>query len=73
MNQNSASVTVLLNGEKRTIPAGMTVDALLRQLGLAGKPVAVERNLEVVPRSQHAETEIQADDRLEIVTLVGGG
>lgn len=73
MNENSASVTVLLNGERRIIPAGMTVDALLRRLGLAGKPVAVERNLEVVPRSRHAETEIQADDRLEIVTLVGGG
>lgn len=73
MCENTVTVTVLLNGEKRTIPAGMTVDALLRQLGLAGKPVAVERNLEVVPRCQHAQTEIQADDRLEIVTLVGGG
>ncbi|MGQ9606369.1 MAG: sulfur carrier protein ThiS [Thermogutta sp.] len=73
MSKNSATVTVLLNGEKRAIPAGTTVEALLRQLDLAGKPVAVERNLEVVPRSQYAETEIQVGDRLEIVTLVGGG
>lgn len=73
MCKNSATVTVLLNGESRAIPAGTTVEALLRQLDLAGKPVAVERNLEVVPRSKHAETEIQMGDRLEIVTLVGGG
>ncbi|NMC19247.1 MAG: sulfur carrier protein ThiS [Thermogutta sp.] len=66
-------MTILLNGEEREIPAGMTVGELLRSLGLGGKPVAVERNLEVVPLAKHAETGLQAGDRLEIVTLVGGG
>ena len=42
-------------------------------LGLAGKPVAVERNREIVPRAQHATTLLAAGDRLELVTFVGGG
>lgn len=73
MSENSAAITILLNGEEREIPAGITVAELLRRLGLAGKPVAVERNLEVVPLAKHAETGLQTGDRLEIVTLVGGG
>ncbi|GAB4139510.1 hypothetical protein JCM17478_07250 [Thermopirellula anaerolimosa] len=73
MSENIPTVNILLNGEEREIPAGITVGELLRQLGLAGKPVAVERNLEVIPLAKHAETSLQAGDRLEIVTLVGGG
>ncbi len=73
MSENTPTVTVVLNGEEREIPAGITVSELLRRLGLAGKPVAVERNLQVVPLVKHGETGLQAGDRLEIVTLVGGG
>ena len=47
--------------------------ALLEQLGLTGKPVAVEVNLQLVPRQRHAEHVLADNDRLEIVTLVGGG
>ncbi|HEX2687278.1 MAG TPA: sulfur carrier protein ThiS [Kofleriaceae bacterium] len=46
---------------------------LIEELGLAGKPVAVERNRDVVPRALHASTVLAAGDRLEVVTFVGGG
>ena len=52
---------------------GLTIATLLDDLGLQPKYVAVERNLELVPRSQHDDCELQPDDKLEIVTLVGGG
>jgi len=52
---------------------GTTVAVLIGELGLAGKPVAVERNREVVPRAQHASTVLAPGDRLEVVTFVGGG
>lgn len=67
------TIQVHVNGEPRTLPAGATVAALLAELGLAGRPVAVERNLEIVPRSTHASTPLAAGDRVEIVTMVGGG
>jgi sulfur carrier protein len=66
-------MTVVVNGEPRDVPAGTTVETLLRELGLAGRPVAVERNLEIVPRSAHAATALADGDRVEIVTMVGGG
>lgn len=64
---------VLLNGAEREIPEGSSVSALLRELALEGHPVAVELNREIVPRPRHAETRLREGDRLEIVTLVGGG
>ena len=62
-----------VNGESRTVAAGCTVADLLAELQLDPRVLAVERNLELVPRRQHAETPLAAGDRLEIVTLVGGG
>ncbi len=67
------AIDVSVNGEPRRLPRGATVAALLTDLGLAGRPVAVERNLEIVPRSAHASTPLAAGDRIEIVTMVGGG
>ena len=64
---------VVVNGEVREVPDGATVEALLRAVGLAGRPVAVERNLEIVPKSAHAATVLVDGDRIEIVTMVGGG
>jgi sulfur carrier protein len=64
---------ILVNDEPHEIAAGTTVAALLDQLGLTGKPVAVEVNLQLVPRGQHERHVLAGDDRLEIVTLVGGG
>jgi sulfur carrier protein len=62
-----------LNGQPRDVVEGSTVAALLRELELPQPQVAVELNLEVVPRARHAETVLRAGDRLEVVTLVGGG
>ena len=67
------SIEVIVNGAPRTIAAGVTVLGLIEDLGLSGRPVAVERNREVVPRANHATTALAAGDRIEIVTFVGGG
>jgi sulfur carrier protein len=69
----STSIDVVINGQRRIMNAGTTVLALIAELGLDGKPVAVERNREVVPRAQHATTVLSDGDRLEVVTFVGGG
>ena len=61
-----------VNGEHREIEAG-TILNLVETLGLNPKKVAVERNLEIVPRSLHGETALGDGDRIEIVQLVGGG
>jgi sulfur carrier protein len=64
---------VQINGESREVADGSTVAALLRELGVTQPYVAVELNLEVVPRAQHRETILREGDRMEVVTLVGGG
>ena len=64
---------IIVNGQAREAPDGASVAELLAQLELADKPVAVEVNLELVPKSRHAQIRLAAGDRLEIVTLVGGG
>jgi sulfur carrier protein len=69
----SVNIDVVINGQSRVVSQGTTVAGLIGELGLAGKPVAVERNREVVPRAQHASTLLAAGDRLEVVTFVGGG
>jgi sulfur carrier protein len=69
----SASIDIVVNGQTRSVAEGTTVAALVGELGLAGRPVAVERNRAVVPRVQHATTVLSAGDRLEVVTFVGGG
>jgi sulfur carrier protein len=66
-------LAVVVNGDSRTVPTGTTVAGLLAELGLAGRPVAVERNREIVPRARHPETELADGDRLELVTFGGGG
>ena len=66
-------IEVMVNGQPRAIAAGATVKDLIQSLGLAGKPVAVERNREVVPKAKHGETALVAGDQLEVVTFVGGG
>jgi thiamine biosynthesis protein ThiS len=64
---------ITVNGEAREVAAGASVVDLLRELGVTQPHVAVERNLEVVPRAEHADTELSEGDRIEVVTLVGGG
>ena len=62
-----------INGEVREIPDGLSVPALLEFLKLRADRVAIERNLEVLPRKVWSGTMIAEGDRFEIVTLVGGG
>jgi len=66
-------VQVQVNGETHELAENSTVATLLEQLELASHPVAVEVNLDVVPRAQHAEHVLNDADQIEIVTLVGGG
>jgi len=67
------TLSIRVNGEHRRVPAGLSVADLARELGLAPARVAVERNLEIVPRSTLAEVEVEDGDDYEIVTFVGGG
>jgi len=64
---------ILLNGETTAVTDDLSVAALLDQLSLSGKRLAVECNGELVPRSQHAEHVLSAGDRIEIVEAMGGG
>lgn len=73
MNSTAQITTVFVNGEPRQLADGTSVAKLLADLGLAAAHVAVEVNLELVPRSQHAAQSLAEGDRVEIVTLVGGG
>ena len=66
-------MTIQVNGEPRDIDPGASVSKLLGDLGVTQPHVAVELNLEVVPRAQHDQTILREGDRLEVVTLVGGG
>ncbi len=73
MPHDDGTVSISVNGEHRRVPAGLSVAALALELGLEPTRVAVERNLEVVPRSQLGETQVEDGDDFEIVTFVGGG
>lgn len=66
-------VRVLINGEERAFAAPLTAEALLKQLDLDPRKVALERNREIVPKSEFATTAIESGDRLEIVHFIGGG
>ena len=64
---------ITLNGELREVAAALTVETLLRSFDLDPKKVAVERNLEIVRRSEFSRLKIEDGDRLEIVHFIGGG
>lgn len=67
-------LNITLNGEKKSFDLpGMTVSALVELLGYTGKRIAIERNGEIVPKSQHSTTSLADGDTLEIVVAVGGG
>ncbi len=64
---------VVVNGAAREVPAGMTVAGLLGLLGVDRTQVAVERNRDVVPKKSYEQTALADGDRIEVVTIVGGG
>ncbi len=67
------SMQIIVNGETRVAQDGATVIDLLRELGLDGGRVAVERNLYILPRPHWGDTKVEDGDRYEIVQFVGGG
>jgi thiamine biosynthesis protein ThiS len=69
----SDNVSIVVNGETLQAAPGATVVELLETLGIRGGRVAIERNLEILPRAAWPETKVVAGDRYEIVQFVGGG
>ncbi|MGZ3377485.1 MAG: sulfur carrier protein ThiS [Phenylobacterium sp.] len=66
-------MNLTVNGETRTFEALPSLAALVSALGLDGRKVAIERNLEIVPRSAYGKTALADGDRIEIVHFIGGG
>ena len=64
---------VVVNGDRREVADGATIASLLAELELEPRTVAVELNQDIAPREQYGEQRLADGDRLEIVTLVGGG
>jgi sulfur carrier protein len=69
----ATNIRITLNGEPRALPPGTTVDGLVGDLGLRSDVVAVELNERLVARTARTSTVLRDGDRLEVVTLVGGG
>jgi sulfur carrier protein len=69
----ASRMRIQLNGEPYELPEGETVAALLARLELTGRRVAVELNLDIVPRSQHGATALNEGDQVEVVHAIGGG
>ncbi len=68
----SACITIILNGESRLTEA-RSIAELITELGLEKRMIAIERNLEVVPKSRYASTMLKEGDRIELVHMIGGG
>ncbi len=67
------AIEIQVNGETKRVPQGLSVEGLLLQLGVSANRVGVERNRQLVRKTEHAATPVQAGDRFEIVSFVGGG
>jgi sulfur carrier protein len=64
---------IFVNGEPRQVAESCSVAQLVEEMGLAGRRLAVEVNLDIVPRSTHASHQLQPGDKVEIVHAIGGG
>lgn len=75
MNQDqpAALIHIKVNGQPQTVAAGLTVTELLDVMGVRTDLVAVEVNLDIVPKQSHSQTVVRDGDEIEVVTLVGGG
>ena len=69
----SETIRIVVNGDEREVPGGLSVAALLAHLQMRSERVAIERTLDILPRGQWEGTKVAAGDRYEIVQLVGGG
>ena len=70
---SDGTVSITVNGEHKRVPGGQTLAELVTLMGFVPEKVAVERNLEVVPRSTLAQVLVEDGDELEVVHFVGGG
>ncbi|WP_297494091.1 sulfur carrier protein ThiS [Acidocella sp.] len=73
MSEIAEEICLTVNGDALRVAAGLTVAGLIARLELDTRKVAVERNLEIVPRSAYATVRLAPGDRLEIVHFIGGG
>lgn len=64
---------ITLNGEPRTVADAITVAELIEELNLSGRRLAIEVNLDIIPRSQHQQVQLKNDDTVEVVHAIGGG
>lgn len=71
--RTAPTLRLTVNGDALSLPAGASVAGLLDHLGLPRRKIAVERNLEIVPRSLYDETSLCDGDQIEIVHFIGGG
>ena len=69
----AGTISIVVNGEAQSVAEGASVSQLLESLGIHAGRVAIERNLQILPRLEWATTKVAAGDRYEIVQLVGGG
>ena len=67
------NMRIFVNGQEKEVAEGLTVEGLLKALGVRREGTAVEVNREIVPKARYAETMLKAGDQVEIVTFVGGG
>ncbi len=70
---DNGHLAIRVNGEQRRVPGGISIAAMLGEIGLDPRKVAVERNLAIVPRSSLTEVRVEEGDEFEIVHFVGGG
>lgn len=64
---------LIINGQERSFEVGINVSQLIEQLNIKSEKVAIERNLEIVPRANYSETQLSDGDKIEIVQFIGGG
>lgn len=66
-------MNIILNGKPHTLTDGATISDLIAEMDLVGKRIAVEINLDIIPRSEHDVYKLQPDDKVEVVHAIGGG
>ena len=64
---------ITVNGDTLEVSENCTLSGLVEQLELAGKKIAIELNMEIIPKSLHSETRLQNKDNIEVVQAIGGG
>lgn len=72
MNESN-TISITVNGDAKQVSAGSTVADLVAEMAPAGQRIAVELNLEIVPKAEHGSTQLNSGDVLEVVHAIGGG